>query len=61
MLITRDRQRRYFYYLSGCNLPDSYLTYEMESEKLTLFIPPIEPDEVIWSGLPLTVDEAMEK
>ncbi|KAF2656867.1 putative Xaa-Pro aminopeptidase [Lophiostoma macrostomum CBS 122681] len=55
------RQRRYFYYLSGCNLSDSYLTYELESEKLTLFIPPIEPDEVIWSGLPLTVEEALEK
>jgi hypothetical protein len=33
----------------------------MESEKLTLFIPPIEPDEVMWSGLPETVEEALEK
>ncbi|KAF2260705.1 putative Xaa-Pro aminopeptidase [Lojkania enalia] len=55
------RQRRFFYYLSGCNLPDTYLTYEMSTEKLTLFIPPIEPDEVIWSGLPMTVEEALEK
>jgi hypothetical protein len=55
------RQRRYFFYLSGCPLADSYLTYEMESEKLTLFIPPIEPDEVMWSGLPETVEEAMKK
>ncbi|KAF2271464.1 putative Xaa-Pro aminopeptidase pepP [Westerdykella ornata] len=55
------RQRRFFYYLSGCNLADSYLTYEIETEKLTLFIPPIEPDEVIWSGLPMTVEEAKEK
>lgn len=55
------RQRRFFFYLSGCNLPDSYLTYDMGSSKLTLFIPPIEPDEVIWSGLPMTVEEAKEK
>ncbi|KAH7120782.1 putative Xaa-Pro aminopeptidase [Dendryphion nanum] len=55
------RQRRYFYYLSGCELPDSYLTYDFESEKLTLFIPPVVPEEVIWSGLPMSVEEAKEK
>lgn len=55
------RQRRFFFYLSGCNLSDSYLTYDISSSKLTLFIPPIEPDEVIWSGLPMTVEEAKEK
>jgi Xaa-Pro dipeptidase len=26
-----------------------------------LFIPPIEPDEVVWSGLPLSPSEALEK
>ncbi|KAF2113318.1 putative Xaa-Pro aminopeptidase pepP [Lophiotrema nucula] len=55
------RQRRFFFYLSGCNLPDSYLTYEIPTEKLTLFIPPIDPDDVIWSGLPMTIEEALEK
>ncbi|KAI8931236.1 hypothetical protein NX059_011584 [Plenodomus lindquistii] len=55
------RQRRYFFYLSGCELPDSYLTYEIPNDKLTLFIPPVEPDEVIWSGLPMSVDEAKAK
>ena len=55
------RQRRYFFYLSGCELPDSYLTYEIASKKLTLFIPPVEPDEVIWSGLPMTTKEAEAK
>ncbi|ORX98112.1 putative Xaa-Pro aminopeptidase [Clohesyomyces aquaticus] len=55
------RQRRYFYYLSGCNLADCYLTYCMQSEKLTLFIPPIDPEDVIWSGLPMNIEEAMEK
>lgn len=55
------RQRRFFFYLSGCLLSDSYLTYDISSDKLTLFIPPIEPDEVIWSGLPMSVEEAKEK
>jgi Xaa-Pro dipeptidase len=56
-----SRQRRYFFYLSGCELPDSYLTYEFTSDKLTLFIPPVEPDEVIWSGLPMSPEEAKNK
>jgi Xaa-Pro dipeptidase len=47
--------------LSGCILSDSYLTYDISSDKLTLFIPPIEPEEVIWSGLPMTVEEAKAK
>ncbi|KAL1643035.1 hypothetical protein SLS61_009423 [Didymella pomorum] len=55
------RQRRYFYYLSGCELPDSYLTYEISSDKLTLFVPGVEPDEVIWSGLPMSPKEAKAK
>lgn len=55
------RQRRYFFYLSGCDLPDSYLTYDIRTEKLTLFIPPIDPDSVIWSGLPLQPKEALQK
>ncbi|MCJ1237317.1 hypothetical protein MMC14_005302 [Varicellaria rhodocarpa] len=52
------RQRRNFYYLSGCDLPDSYLAYNIETTHLTLFIPPIDPDDVIWSGLPLSPAEA---
>ncbi|KAH7382629.1 putative Xaa-Pro aminopeptidase [Phaeosphaeria sp. MPI-PUGE-AT-0046c] len=55
------RQRRYFFYLSGCELPDSYLVYEFASDKLTLFIPPVHPDEVIWSGLPMSPEEAKAK
>ncbi|OCL14199.1 Creatinase/prolidase N-terminal domain-containing protein [Glonium stellatum] len=54
------RQRRYFYYLTGCAEPDCYFTYDMKTEKSTLFIPPIDPDEVMWSGLPMTPEEALE-
>ncbi|KAK3369609.1 putative Xaa-Pro aminopeptidase [Lasiosphaeria ovina] len=55
------RQRRFFYYLSGCPLADCYVVYDMDTEKLTLFIPPIDPDSVIWSGLPVSAEEAKEK
>jgi Xaa-Pro dipeptidase len=55
------RQRRYFFYLSGCDLPDSYLTYNVATTELTLFIPPVNPEEVVWSGLPLSPEEALFK
>ncbi|KAI9883298.1 MAG: hypothetical protein M1823_004941 [Watsoniomyces obsoletus] len=55
------RQRRYFYYLSGCAVPDCYLVHEIENRKTTLFIPPIDPEDVIWSGLPLSPDEALKR
>ncbi|KAL4889118.1 putative Xaa-Pro aminopeptidase pepP [Aspergillus ambiguus] len=53
------RQRRPFFYLSGCLLPDASLVYDVSSDKLTLFIPPIDPEDVIWSGLPLSPSEAL--
>ncbi|KAL4768927.1 putative Xaa-Pro aminopeptidase pepP [Aspergillus nidulans var. acristatus] len=55
------RQRRPFFYLSGCLLPDSSLVYNINSDQLTLFIPPINRDDVIWSGLPLSAAEALER
>lgn len=54
------RQRRFFYYMTGCALADSYATYDIDADKLTLFIPPIDPESVIWSGLPLSAKEALE-
>ncbi|KAJ6263162.1 hypothetical protein Dda_1723 [Drechslerella dactyloides] len=54
-------QRRYFFYLSGCSLPNCYLTYDVAKDSLTLFIPPINPEEVMWSGLPLDVAGATAK
>lgn len=55
------RQRRFFYYLSGCDLPDAYLTYSLGTSTLTLYIPPINPADVLWSGLPLSAEEARAK
>ncbi|KAL8704635.1 MAG: hypothetical protein Q9201_002221 [Fulgogasparrea decipioides] len=55
------RQRRPFFYLSGCALPDCHLIYETSTSTLTLFIPPLDPDSVIWSGLPLLPSDALKK
>ncbi|KAL1999150.1 hypothetical protein VTN02DRAFT_4965 [Thermoascus thermophilus] len=54
------RQRRFFFYLSGCLLPDSSLIYNIKADELTLFIPPIDPESVVWTGLPLSPDEALK-
>lgn len=56
-----NSQRRFFYYLTGCNLPDCHYTYDIETAKATLYIPPIDPESVIWSGLPLSTDDAVEQ
>jgi Xaa-Pro dipeptidase len=55
------RQRRAFFYLSGCALPDCYLLYRIAARILTLYIPPINPADVLWSGLPLSPEEAKQK
>ncbi|KAF2641792.1 hypothetical protein P280DRAFT_516817 [Massarina eburnea CBS 473.64] len=55
------RQRRYFYYLSGCNEPDCHLTYDIQHDILALFIPRINPGRVIWNGRGSTPAEAMDK
>lgn len=54
-------QRRYFNYLTGCPLPDCYFAYDVASDRSTLFIPPIDPDDVIWSGLPVSPEQALAK
>ncbi|KIH90522.1 Xaa-Pro dipeptidase [Sporothrix brasiliensis 5110] len=53
------RQRRPFYYLTGCPLADSYYVYDLATETSTLFIPPIDPEAVVWSGLPVSAEEAL--
>ncbi|KAF2024316.1 putative Xaa-Pro aminopeptidase [Setomelanomma holmii] len=55
------RQRRYFYYLSGCNEPGCHLTYDIQHDTLALFIPRIDEKRVIWNGRGSTLAEAMVK
>lgn len=34
------------------------MAYDIKADELTLFVPPIDPDSVIWSGMPLSTEEA---
>lgn len=53
------RQNRYFYHLSGVDIPASAILFNCSTDKLTLFLPNIDEEDVIWSGMPLSLDEAM--
>ena len=55
------RQRRYFYYLSGVDEADCYITYDVEREDLCLWLPPINPRQVVWVGRGSTTEEAKDK
>ena len=55
------RQRRAFYYLTGVDEAGCSLVYDIHSDTSTLFIPPVDPDSVVWSGLPLAPQEALER
>ena len=55
------RQNRYFYYLSGCDIPGSHVIYDGGSDKLTLYLPDIDYDDVMWSGMPLSIEDALKK
>ncbi|KAI1102000.1 peptidase M24, structural domain-containing protein [Jackrogersella minutella] len=55
------RQRRAFMYLTGVDEADCFLIYDIATAHSTLFIPPIDSDSVIWSGLPLSPEEALAK
>lgn len=56
------RQDRAFYYLTGCNEPGCYVTYETAKEKLTLWLPKVdEGRRVFYDGRNLNAKEAMEK
>ncbi|KAI0190253.1 putative Xaa-Pro aminopeptidase pepP [Xylaria flabelliformis] len=55
------RQRRPFMYLTGVDKADCAFIYDIETSKSTLFIPPVDPEGVIWTGLPLSAEEALAK
>jgi Xaa-Pro dipeptidase len=54
-------QRKYFYYCSGVDVPNCCLTYDIGKDLLTLYIPEIVPERVVWVGRGLTVEEAGER
>ncbi|KAF8473424.1 peptidase M24, structural domain-containing protein [Kalaharituber pfeilii] len=55
------RQRRYFMYLTGCNQPNCHLTYDVTTDKLTLYIPPLDPREVVWTGMPPSIEDSLRE
>ncbi|KAK5002818.1 hypothetical protein LTR28_010946 [Elasticomyces elasticus] len=59
--VTKMVERRPFFYLTGCDVPDCHFIYDIDNDFSTLFIPPVEADRVIWEGLPLQSEEAMKK
>lgn len=55
------RQNRYFFYLTGCDIPGSHVVYKAEEDHLTLYLPDIDYEDVMWSGMPLSIEEALDK
>lgn len=56
------RQRRGFLYMSGVvDIPDCKLVYNIETDHLTLYIPPLDPNTVLWTGMPLGLEECLKK
>ncbi|KIW04828.1 hypothetical protein, variant [Verruconis gallopava] len=55
------RQRRYFYYLTGCNEPDCYVLYDIAKDLLTLYIPRVDLKHAVWGGAGSTKAEAFAK
>ena len=55
------RQRRYFYYLTGCNEPDCHVTYDVGKDELCLYVPESDVRKEVWFGAGVGVEEAMEK
>ncbi|KAG7805892.1 hypothetical protein KL921_005205 [Ogataea angusta] len=56
------RQNRYFHYLTGVNqISGCFVLYNVSTDKLTLFLPDVDADDIMWSGLPLFPEEAIKK
>jgi Xaa-Pro dipeptidase len=55
------RQDRYFYYITGCNEPGCYVTYEVARDFLTLWLPESDPRRIFYDGRGSTPEEAMAK
>lgn len=56
------RQNRYFHYLTGVDqIPGCYVLFEPVNNKLTLFLPEIDWEDVMWSGMPKSLKEALKE
>jgi Xaa-Pro dipeptidase len=50
-----------FFYLTGVNFADCFVTYDIESDHLALWIPYVEPRQVLWFGHTPNTSQALEK
>jgi Xaa-Pro dipeptidase len=55
------RQRRYFYYLTGCTESDCSVLYDIAKDLLTLYIPKVDLRHAVWGGAGSTKSEAYAK
>ncbi|CCE66203.1 hypothetical protein TPHA_0P00450 [Tetrapisispora phaffii CBS 4417] len=56
------RQNQYFYYLSGVyDIPGCSLFFDFHDDSLTLFLPNVDTEDIMWSGEPLYPEEALKK
>jgi Xaa-Pro dipeptidase len=56
------RQRRYFYYLTGAEDADCYVTYDIRSDRLTFWVPPQRTDrQILYMGPVVTPADAVER
>ncbi|GAB7341677.1 hypothetical protein MBLNU457_g0022t1 [Dothideomycetes sp. NU457] len=55
------RQRRYFYYITGVDEADCAVTYDIATQQLNLWLPPIDPRKVVWTGRGSNNIEAVDK
>ncbi|CAK7269351.1 hypothetical protein SEPCBS119000_003525 [Sporothrix epigloea] len=44
------RQRRYFYYIAGADFDNCAVTYDLASDSLVLWVPFIDPHQLLWYG-----------
>ncbi|TID16660.1 hypothetical protein CANINC_004112 [Pichia inconspicua] len=56
------RQNRYFHYLTGIDqISGASVLYKTDTDKLILFLPNIDQDDIMWSGLPMSPKDALSK
>lgn len=55
------RQDRYFYYITGCNEPGCWVTYDISKDFLTLWLPKPNASRVFYDGRGSTPEEAKAK
>ncbi|VEU20992.1 DEKNAAC101820 [Brettanomyces naardenensis] len=56
------RQNRYFHYLTGVDqIPGCFILFTLADDKSTLYLPEIDWEDVMWSGMPINPKEAAAK